>query len=79
MLTMVNRSKTPDRYQPLVQMALEMSRDTGAPAQAHFDSLLALLGGPTFLRRVLWCAHRNRGMVITLAIAGATLGAHLAI
>ena len=79
MLPMVNRSKTPDRYRPLVQMALEMSRDTGAPAQAHFDSLLALLRGPTWLRRALWCADRNRGLVITVAIAGATLGAHLAI
>jgi hypothetical protein len=79
MLTMVNRSKTPDRYKPLVEMAVEMSRDTGAPAQAHFDSLLALLAGPTWMRRVLWCADRNRGMVIAVAIAGATLGAHFAI
>jgi hypothetical protein len=79
MLTTVNRSKTPDRYRPLVQMALEMSRDTGAPAQAHFDSLLALLRGPTWLRRVGWFADRNRGIVIAMAIAGATLGAHLAI
>ena len=79
MLTMVNRSKTTDRYMPLVEMALEMSRDTGAPAQAHFDSLLALLRGPTWLRRVLWFADRNRGVVIAAAIAGATLGAHLAI
>ena len=79
MLTMVNRSKTPDRYKPLVQMAVEMSKDTGAPAQAHFDSLLALLRGPTWLRRVLWFADRNRGMVIAVALAGATLGAHLAI
>jgi hypothetical protein len=79
MLTMVSRSKTPERYKPLVQMALEMSRDTGAPAQAHFDSLLALLRGPTWLRRILWCADRNRGVVIVVAIAGATLGAHFAI
>lgn len=79
MLPMVNRSKAPDRYQPLVQMALEMSRGTGAPAQAHFDSLLALMRGPTWLRRVLWCADRNRRMVIIVAIAGATLGAHFGI
>jgi len=79
MLAIVNRPKTPDRYRPLVQMALEMSKDTGAPAQAHFDSLLALLRGPTWLRRILWYADRNRGMVITVALAGATLGAHLSI
>jgi hypothetical protein len=76
---MVNRSKTPNRYEPLVQMALEMSRDTGAPAQDHFDSLLALLRGPTWLRRGMWCADRNRGLVMALAIGGAALGAHLAI
>jgi len=76
---MVNRSKTPNRYEPLVQMALEMSRDTGAPAQDHFDSLLALLRGPTWLRRVMWCADRNRGLVMAVAIGGAALGAHLAI
>ncbi len=79
MLRMVNRSKAPDRYMPLVEMALEMSRDTGAPAQAHFDSLLALLRGPTWLRRVLWCADRNRGLVAILAIAAATLGAEFVI
>lgn len=79
MLAMVNRSKAPDRYQPLVQMAVEMSRETGAPAQTHFDSLLALLRGPTRLRRVLWCADRNRGTVILIAMAGAMVGARFAI
>jgi hypothetical protein len=79
MLRMVNRSKAPDRYKPLVQMALEMSRDTGAPAQAQFDSLLALLRGPTWLRRALWCADRNRGLVAILAIAAATVGARFVI
>ena len=76
---MVNRSKTPDRYRPLVQMALEMSRDTGAPAQDHFDSLLDLLQGPNWLRRAIWCADRNRVLVMAVAIAGAAVGAHFAI
>ena len=76
---MVNRSKIPNRYEPLVHMALEMSRDTGAPAQEHFDSLLDLLQGPTWLRRAIWCADRNRGLVMALAVAGAALGVHLAI
>ena len=75
----VNRSKIPNRYEPLVHMALEMSRDNGAPAQDHFDSLLDLLRGPNWLRRALWCADRNRGLVIAVAIAGATLGTHLAL
>ena len=70
---MVSRSKTPDRYKPLVQMALEMSRDTETTAQAQFDSLLELLRGPTWTRRALWCADRNRGVVIALAVAGAAL------
>jgi hypothetical protein len=72
---MVNRSKAPDRYKPLVQMALEMSRDTGAPAQDHFDSLLDLLRGPTLLRRAFWCVDRNRAVVMTVAVAVAALGA----
>lgn len=76
---MVDRSKTPNRYEPLVQMALEMSRETGAPAQDHFDSLLALLQGPTWVRRAIWFADRNRGWVMTVAVAGAALGAHFAI
>lgn len=76
---MVNRSKIPNRYEPLVHMALEMSRDTGAPAQDHFDSLLDLLRGPNWLRRALWCTDRNRGLVIAVAIAGATLAAHFAL
>jgi hypothetical protein len=76
---MVNRSKIPNRYEPLVHMALEMSRDTGASAQDHFDSLLDLLRGPTWLRRAIWCADRNRGLVVAVAMSGAAFGVHLAI
>ena len=75
----MRRSKTSDRYEPLVQMALDMSRDTDVPAQYQFDALLALLQGPTWVRRALWCADRNRVLVMTVALAGAALGAHFAI
>ena len=63
----MNRSGDPHRYEPLVEMAREMSRETGVPAQAHFDSLLALLRGPSRVRRGLWYIDRNRHPVIALA------------
>ena len=59
-------SRTPDRYQPLVEMAREMSLRTGGSPQVHFDSLLNLLRGPSRFRRGLWYLDRNREVAIIL-------------
>jgi hypothetical protein len=76
---MVNSSNSPNRYEPLVEMAREMSHGTGASAQAHFDYLLALLRGPSLLRRGLWFVGRNRRLAVVATAFGAFLGAHLVI
>jgi hypothetical protein len=76
---MVNSSNPPNRYEPLVEMAREMSHGTGASAQAHFDYLLALLRGPSLLRRGLWFVGRNRRLAVVATAFGAFLGAHLVI
>ena len=69
---------SPNRYQPLVEMAREMSLTTGAPAQAHFDSLLNLLRGPSHLRRSLWYVERNRHLVIALTAIVLSSGLYFA-
>ena len=79
MLPGVTHSNTPNRYQPLVEMAREMSLASGAPAQAHFDSLLKLLRGPSHLRRSLWYVERNRLLVTALIVVIASSGAYFAL
>ncbi|MGH8926886.1 MAG: hypothetical protein ACRDWH_00925 [Acidimicrobiia bacterium] len=75
----MSRSNPPHRYEPLVQMAREMSNGTGAPAQTHFDELLALMRGPSRLRRTGWFIERNRRILIATAGAIALWAAHLVI
>jgi hypothetical protein len=75
----VSRSKSPNRYEPLVQMAREMSSGTGTPAQTQFDSLLELMRGPSRMRRGVWFVDRNRRLLIAFIATLALLGAHLII
>ena len=75
----VKLSKPADRYEPLVQMAREMSFHSGAPAQAHFDDLFMTLRGPSRLRRTLWYVDRHRLPVLAVATGIALIGAYFII
>lgn len=75
----MSRSKSPNRYEPLVQMAREMSSGTGTPAQTQFDSLLELMRGPSPMRRGVWFVARNWRLLIALLATIALFGAHLVI
>ena len=77
MIGRVRRSRSPDRYEPLVEMAREMSSGTGTPAQTQFESLLELMRGPSPMRKGMWFVDRNWRLLSAVTATIALFAAHL--